>query len=52
MLSVEAREAADSIFEVFCMTQLRIKPSLPRFYLILKLSKSSDYYVCTLPMAN
>jgi len=31
MLSVEAREAADTIFEVFGMTQLKIKPSLPCF---------------------
>jgi len=29
MLSVKAREAADTIFKVFGMTQLRIKPSLP-----------------------
>jgi len=29
MLSVKAREAADTIFEVFGMTQLIIKPSLP-----------------------
>jgi len=28
MLSVKAREAADTIFKVFSMTQLRIKPSL------------------------
>jgi len=31
MLSVKAREAADTIFKVFGMAQLRIKPSLPRF---------------------
>jgi len=31
MLSVKAREAADTIFEVFGMTQLRIKPILPCF---------------------
>jgi len=31
MLSVKARETADTIFQVFGMTQLRIKPSLPRF---------------------
>jgi len=31
MLSVKAREAADTIFQVFGMTQLRIKPILPRF---------------------
>jgi len=31
MLSVKAREAADTIFEVDGMTQLRIKPSLPYF---------------------
>jgi len=31
MLSIKAREAADTIFKVFDMTQLRIKPSLPRF---------------------
>jgi len=31
MLSVKAREVADTIFKVFGMTQLRIKPSLPRF---------------------
>jgi len=29
MLSVTAREAADTIFKVFSMTQLRIKLSLP-----------------------
>jgi len=29
MLSVKARDAADTIFKVFGMTQLRIKPSLP-----------------------
>jgi len=29
MLSVKAREATDTIFKVFGMTQLRIKPSLP-----------------------
>jgi len=28
MLSVKAREAADTIFQVFGMTQLRIKPNL------------------------
>jgi len=31
MLSVKAREAADTIFQVFGMTQLRMKPSLPCF---------------------
>jgi len=31
MLSVKAREAADTIFKVFGMTQLRIKPNLPCF---------------------
>jgi len=31
MLSVEAREAADTTFQVFSRTQLRIKPSLPCF---------------------
>jgi len=31
MLSVKARKAADIIFKVFGMTQLRIKPSLPCF---------------------
>jgi len=31
MLNVKAREAADTIFEVFGMTQLKIKPSLPYF---------------------
>jgi len=31
MLSVKAREAAETIFKVFGMTQLRIKPSLPCF---------------------
>jgi len=31
MLSVKAREAADTIFKVFGMTQLRVKPNLPRF---------------------
>jgi len=31
MLSVKAREAVDAIFEVFGMTQLGTKPSLPRF---------------------
>jgi len=31
MLSVKVREAADTIFEVFGMTQLRIKHSLPCF---------------------
>jgi len=33
MLSVKAREAADTSFKVFVMTQLRIKlsPPLPRF---------------------
>jgi len=29
MLSVKASEVADTIFKVFGMTQLRIKPSLP-----------------------
>jgi len=29
MLSVKAGEAADAIFKVFGMAQLRIKPSLP-----------------------
>jgi len=29
MLSVKAREAANTIFKVFDMTQLRIRPSLP-----------------------
>jgi len=28
MLSVKAREAADTIFKIFGMTQLRTKPSL------------------------
>jgi len=36
MLSVKAREAADTIFKVFGMTQLRIKPSLPFIFLIKK----------------
>jgi len=31
MLKVKARKAADNIFNVFGMTQLRIKPSLPCF---------------------
>jgi len=31
MLSVKARETADTAFKVFGMTQLRIKPSLPCF---------------------
>jgi len=31
MLIIKAREVADNIFEVFGMTQLRIKPSVPRF---------------------
>jgi len=31
MLSVKAREAADTIFKVFGMTQLKTKPSLPCF---------------------
>jgi len=31
MLSVKAREAADTIFKVFGLTQLRIKLSLPCF---------------------
>jgi len=31
MLSVKAREAAETIFKVFGMTQLRIKPSLQCF---------------------
>jgi len=31
MLSVKAREAADIIFEVFGMIQLRIKPGIPCF---------------------
>jgi len=31
MLSVKAREAADTVFKVFVITQLRIKPNLPRF---------------------
>jgi len=31
MLNVKAREAADTIFKVFGVTQLRIKPSLPCF---------------------
>jgi len=31
MLSVKTREAADTIFEVFGITQLRIKPGLPYF---------------------
>jgi len=31
MLSVKEREAADTIFKVFGMTQLRIKPSLSCF---------------------
>jgi len=31
MLSTKARKAADTIFEVFGMTQLRIKPSEPCF---------------------
>jgi len=31
MQSVKAREAADTIFKVFSMTQLRIKPNLPCF---------------------
>jgi len=39
MLSVKEREAADTIFKVFGMTQLRIKPSLPRFA-----GKHSNHY--------
>jgi len=31
MLSVKEREAAGTILKVYGMTQLRIKPSLPRF---------------------
>jgi len=31
MLSVKAREVANIILKVFGMTQLKIKPSLPRF---------------------
>jgi len=31
MLSVKTREAADTIFKVFRMTQLRIKPIPPFF---------------------
>jgi len=31
MLSVRARKAADTIFKVFGMNQLTIKPSLPCF---------------------
>jgi len=31
MLSVKAREAADTIFQIFSITQLRIKSSLLRF---------------------
>jgi len=38
MLSVKAREAADIIFHVFGMTQLRIKSSLPCF-----VGKRSNY---------
>jgi len=30
-MRVKARKAADSIFKVFGMTQLKIKSSLPRF---------------------
>jgi len=29
--SFKAREAADAIFQVFDITQLKIKPNLPRF---------------------
>jgi len=31
MLSVKVKEATDTIFEVFGMTQLRIEPNLPCF---------------------
>jgi len=31
MLSVKAREASDTVFKVFGMTELEIKPSLPCF---------------------
>jgi len=31
MLSVKAREAADTIFNIFGVNQLRIKPSSPCF---------------------
>jgi len=31
LLNVKAKEVADTIFKVFGMTQMRIKPSLPRF---------------------
>jgi len=41
MLRVKAREAADTIFEVFSMTQQRIKPSLPCF--AGELSKQKTY---------
>jgi len=36
MLSIKAREAADTIFEVFGMTQLRIEHSLPKIQSCLK----------------
>jgi len=39
MLNVKAREAADTIFNVFGMTQLRIKSSLPRFTITLFLKR-------------
>jgi len=48
MPSVQAREAADTIFKVFGMTQLRIKPSLPCFagerstHLVTKLADEMD----------